>query len=88
MRRGGGFDLEARSSSTPRVVKEAAEAGVSHPSVAAVLAPDRDDRLTVPYADQGDPSMYTEDARKAREKLRRSTALQDAVKRVSFNGYL
>ncbi len=52
------------------------------PSVAAVFAADRDDKLEVPYAQQGDPAMYSAANVKARKKLQTHPAVKDAIKRV------
>ncbi len=37
----------------------------------------------MPYAEQGDPEMYTKSMLKAREELRRNPGIEEAVKRVS-----
>jgi hypothetical protein len=98
-RRGGGYDLDGPRLSTPLPVPD-----ITHPAVAAVLDPARDDKLTasargrcvmqnvgvrhaarvlqVPYADQGDPRMYTSANLKARDRLRTNPGILDAIKRV------
>jgi hypothetical protein len=79
VRRGGGFDLEAMRAKAARTVVTPA---VTHPAVAAIFDPARDDKLEVPYVDQGDPSMYTAGNLKARKALRSNAAIKDAIKRV------
>lgn len=38
--------------------------------------------LQMPYAEQGDPEMYTKAMLRAREELRRNPGIEEAIKRV------
>lgn len=70
-RRGGGYAIDVASR-------------ITNTQVMMLFHPDRDALEDVPYAEQGDPQMYTTENVKKRDALRTNPGVLDAIKRFSL----
>ena len=78
-RTGGGFVVPKPDDPATRQI--------THPSIAAIFHPERDEQQELPYYEQGDKSMGAPSARAARAAMREHPAVVDAIARFSSKIY-